>query len=147
MKVILLQNIPKIGKKYEIKNVSDGYAANFLIPRKLAEVATHAVVTRLNNEKARHEGEQNISHDLLVKNIQSLNGVKVEMTLSANEQGHLFAGVHLDEIVAALKEQSRLDIPTEYISLEKPIKNVGEHTIPVVTGDVSGSFTLVIKSA
>ena len=110
MKVILLQSVPKIGNKYDVKNVSDGYATNFLFPRKLAEIATDSAVTRMMNTKSRNEGDKKVHEDLLMKNLKDLEGARVEMTESANDKGHLFAGIHAVEIIPALKEQTRLEV-------------------------------------
>ncbi len=144
MKVILLLQVRNIGNKYEIKNVSDGYAMNFLFPKKLAEIATDAAVKRLMGKKAAADGEQKIHEDLLMKNLKDLEGVRIEMMESANDKGHLFAGIHAAEIVPVLMEQTRLQILPEYINLEKPIKTSGEHVIEVRVQNVKVTFTLVV---
>lgn len=144
MKVILLKQVPKVGQKYEVKNVSDGYAMNFLFPRRLAEAATPSAIKRIETRKSADDGERKIHEDLLLKNVKDLEGVRVEMSEIANDQGHLFAGIHADEISIALQQQSRLQILPEYIVLDKPIKTLGEHKIPVKIQDVLTSFTLVI---
>lgn len=144
MKVILLKQVPKVGQKYEVKNVSDGYAMNFLFPRRLAEAATPSAIKRIETRKSADDGERKIHEDLLLKNVKDLEGVRVEMTETANDLGHLFAGIHADEISVALQQQSRLQILPEYIVLDKPIKTLGEHKIPVKIQDVSTSFTLVV---
>ncbi len=146
MKVILLQNVPKIGKKYEQKVVSDGYATNFLIPRGLAEIATESSVSRIMLRKSQSDTESKIHEDLLLKNLHDLEGVRVEMTESANDKGHLFAGIHAEEMIPAIKEQTRLEVLPEYIVLEKPIKTVGEHQIPVTIQNTTVTFTLVVNA-
>jgi large subunit ribosomal protein L9 len=144
MKVILLQNVNKIGRKNEIKVVSDGYAMNFLIPRKLAEVATDGAVKRSQEMLAQSEAIHQINEDLLIKNLKDLEGVRIEMSESANDKGHLFAGIHAEELVPVIKEQTRLDILPEHILLEKPIKTVGEHKIGIKIQDSTVSFTLIV---
>lgn len=146
MKVILLQNVPKIGKKYEQKVVSDGYATNFLIPRGLAEIATESSVSRIMLRKSQSDTESKIHEDLLLKNLHDLEGVRVEMTETANDKGHLFAGIHAEEMIPAIKEQTRLEVLPEYIVLEKPIKTVGEHQISVTIQNTTVTFTLVVNA-
>ena len=146
MKVILIKDVKKVGRKYETKEVSAGYATNFLIPRKLAEISTESTIKRIHNLKARDEGERKIQEDLLMKNLKSVDSKTVNITAPANDKGHLFKGIHADEIVTAVKEQTELDLAPEYIVLEKPIKEVGEHEIEVKVQDKSVKFKLVVSA-
>lgn len=145
MKIILLKDIPKVGKRYETKNISDGYAINMLIPKGLAVAATADVAKRIELEKARDEGEKKIHQELLLKNLSELNGVTVVMTEKANDKGHLFAAVHKPEVVAAIQAQTRLQIDPQYIVLDKPIKELGAHEIEVKANNKSIKFNLEIK--
>jgi len=131
MKVILLQDISGLGKKYEVKNVSDGYARNFLFPRNLAKIATPKAIKAVESEKKRAEEEEKIQENILQKNLESLKDLKVVWDGKNNEKGHLFAGIHSQDISKILKEQSHLDIPAELIQLEKPIKETGQYKIKV----------------
>lgn len=146
MKVVLLHDVAKLGKKYEVKNVSDGHAINLLIPQGLVEIATAGSLKKVEGLKAVHEAEQKIQMDLLMKNLGDIKDAVVTMKEKANEKGHLFAGVHKAELIPAIKEQTRLDLAAEFIVLEKPIKTVGEHKIEVKVGDKSAHFTLVIEA-
>jgi len=145
MKIILLQNIARIGQKYDIKNVANGYGRNFLIPKGFAKLATKKAVEDVAVLKTQYEQEKKIGDDLLAKNLEDLNNVSVVMQEKANEKGHLFAGVHKEEIVPALKEQTHLEIGVEHIVLEHPIKEIGEHEIEVKVGDKTATFKLVIE--
>lgn len=131
MKVILLQDVPGMGGKYEIKNVSDGYARNFLIPRKLAQIATTQSIQSIEKQKKQKEQEKEVQKDILGKNIEALENLTISVTEKANEKGHLFAGIHREEISRILKEQKQIDIPPDIIELEKPIKEIGEYKIKV----------------
>jgi large subunit ribosomal protein L9 len=146
MKVILLKQVPNVGQKYDVKNVSDGYALNFLFPNQLAESATDSAVKRILNSKAKEDAEKAVREDLLVKNIQDLEGVRITVSEAANAKGHLFAGVHASELVAIIKEQTHLDVLPEHILLEKPIKEIGEHIVPVKVRDIEAKFTLVVEA-
>jgi large subunit ribosomal protein L9 len=129
MKVILLHDVPKFGKKYEIKEAADGYARNFLIARGLAELATEQAVSRIKMTQKQREDEKRAEEDLLGKSIECLDGKIFEIKEKANEKGHLFAGIHAKEISDFLKKQEKIDIPEELINLENPIKETGEFEI------------------
>ncbi len=147
MKVILLKNVPKIGNKYQVITVADGYAGNFLFPNKLAEQATQSALVRVEKLMAEDTAQKAIREDLLLKNLKAIDGVTVEITEKANEKGHLFAGVHKEVLIPALKEQTRLDIDAEHIVLDKPLKEVGEHKVTIKVQDKTAVFTVSIKAA
>ncbi|MEK7145319.1 MAG: 50S ribosomal protein L9 [Patescibacteria group bacterium] len=145
MKVILNQDISKVGKKYEVKNVADGHALNFLIPRGLAVAATAGALKKLAIAKTQLVVEKKVQEDLLLKNLRSLDGAKIEIIEKANDQGHLFAGLHKEQIILALKKQTGLDVLPEFLILEKPIKEIGEQTIEVKVQDKTAKFVVVVK--
>jgi large subunit ribosomal protein L9 len=145
MKVILLKDVQKIGRKNEVKNVSDGYAMNFLFKNGLAEAATPKKIKNLEKLKHNQETEDKIHDDLLSKNMRALNGARVEMSEKANEQGHLFKGIHIEEIAAELKKQDHVDLKSEYIKLEHPIKETGEFDIIAEVGDTKAVFKLIVN--
>ncbi len=146
MKVIFLKDVPKIARKYEVKEVSDGYAQNFLFPRKFALLAKKDAVERMEKMKKETLEMKKIDEDLLAKNLKVLEETVVTMLGKANEKGHLFAAIHKEEIVAKIKEVTHLRIPIECISLDKPIKEVGEHLIGIVIGKKHSSFKLIIEA-
>lgn len=146
MKVILLKSVPKIGRKYDVLDVAEGYAMNALFPKGLAENATPKALERVKVLKASEEVDRKVQEDLLIKNLKDIEGVTIEISGKANDKGHLFAGIHKEELVSALKEQARLDIGTDYITLDKPIKEVGDHKIEVKVQDSVAEFTLVLKA-
>ena len=118
-----------MGRKGEIKNVSDGYAGNFLLPKKLAQIATPNALVVAEKLKNQMEQDREVQKDILEKNIKGLKDLKVQIKAKANEKGHLFSIIHPDEISKILKEQHHLDIPSKIIEIEKTIKEIGEHTI------------------
>ena len=131
MKVILLQDVPNVGRKYEVKNVSDGYARNFLFLHQLAKLATPAAIKAVETEKKRLGQEKEVQKDLLKMNLDELKDLKIEIKEKVNEKGHLFAAIHAEEISKILKEQYHLEIPVEMIGLEKPIKEIGEYKVKI----------------
>ena len=145
MKVILNKDIPKVGKKYEVKNVADGHALNFLIPHGLAVAATAGALKKLEIIKTHLAMEKKIQEDSLFKNLQLLDGAKIEIIEKANAQGHLFAGLHKEQIIPAIKKQTGLDVLPEFLVLYKPIKEIGERIFEVKVQDKLAKFTLIVK--
>jgi large subunit ribosomal protein L9 len=146
MKVILLKDVSKLGRKYDVKTVSDGHALNLLIPRGVAIAATTEALKRLEIEKAKIEGNKKVHEDLLVKNLKDLDGKTLTISGKANEKGHLFAGLHRDEIAAEVTKQTQLQIDPSFLDIEHPIKELGEHSIDVKVGGKSAKFKLVVEA-
>ena len=145
MKVILKQDITGVGRKYEVKNVSDGFASNFLFPRKLATVATESELKKIEKEKAKADSERQVMESLMDKNLESLKGVKIILKAKASETGHLFAGIHKTDVANALNNQAKISIPEENLEVPKNIKSVGTYSIPVNFKDKKGEFELVVE--
>ena len=140
MKIILSQDINGVGRKGEVKNVSDGYARNFLLPNKLGQIATPAAIASAEKLRKQAEQDKDVQKDILEKNIKSLKDLKVQIKAKANEKGHLFSIIHPDEISKILKEEHHLDIPSKLIEIEKPIKEIGEHIIKIYPAfNISGA--------
>lgn len=146
MKVILLKGVQKLGNKLDIVTVSDGFAMNSLFPQKLAELATPDAIKRAEKLRSFEDTAKQVREDLLIKNLKSISGITLELTSRANEKGHLFAGIHKEELVPALKEQAQIDIDAAYIDLEKPLKEVGEHKVTVKVQDKTAEFTVNIAA-
>ena len=134
MKVILMQDVRGQGKKGEMINVSDGYARNFLFPRKLAQEATADNVNTMRmNDKAKREKEQRAREEAA-----ALSARLREMTLTVCAKGggagRLFGSVTSQEISDALKAQEGMDLDRRKIVIEDPIKTVGLYTVKVKLG-------------
>ncbi|MCI0620015.1 50S ribosomal protein L9 [Candidatus Wolfebacteria bacterium] len=145
MKVILLQDIAKVGRKHEVKEVARGHALNFLIPRGMAEAATPAALRTLENRKAQKEETAALSDKALADALAQLDGKTIILAEKANEQGHLFAAIHTKEIAQALATQKGLTIDVANIQLEHPIKEVGEYEVALISGDAKAKLLLHIK--
>ncbi len=144
MKVILLKNVQNVGQKYEIKNVSDGYALNFLIPNHLAEVAQASAVKKIEQLKLHEDLKRKTHESALHESLKKVEGQTLTTEAKVNDKGHLFKGIHKDEIAILLKEKAGVDVSSDYITLEKPIKEVGSHAIPLTIGDSMVQFTLEV---
>lgn len=130
MKVILLQDIGGVGKKYEVKEVSDGFARNFLFPKKLAEAATGATLKRLEKMKENKEEEDKELRGHLEKAAGEMKGKSIEFELKVGEDGSVFGSVTKEMISKAIREHfikhERVDV-----IMDHPIKKIGEHVVRV----------------
>lgn len=144
MKIILLKDVPGVGKKWDVKIVSDGHARNMLIPRGLAHEATDDRIARVERDKVALAQEREIEKSLLLRNLDALRDARIELATAANEQGHLFKGLHARELVEAIRAQKRLEIPEECIKLDQPIKVLGEHQVPFEIAQTKATFTLAV---
>ena len=145
MKVILLQDVARIGRRFEVKDVPSGHALNFLIPRKMAEPATPESLKRLESRQKNQEVDIAVKQEAFKAALEKAQAPQT-MTVEANEQGHLFKGVRAEDIAVFLNEQGIM-VKAEQIQLEAPIKELGEHAILLKDGDVEGSVRLVISAA
>src|SRR3989344_7923940 len=127
MKIILLKDVAKVGRKYDVKDVSDGFALNMLIPRSLAEPATPQGLKQLEMRKSKNEAEKKIQGDLLLKNLETIKGITVTMKGKANDKGHLFAGITKEILLAEVFKVHHLNLDPESVKLEKSLKETGEH--------------------
>ena len=146
MKVIFLKDVPKVGRKFDIKEVSDGYAQNALIPRKLAVAATPEHVRRAEIEKGAlvtAEKEKVAGINALIGKLQE---EPLRLSLPANEKGHLFKGIHASDLVAAIQVQYGIKVLERELVLPTPLKDVGTHTIDIHSGSRKGVCTVVIEA-
>jgi len=144
MKVIFLNDVPRVGRKYDVKEVNDGYATNFLFPKKLAELATPKAIAELEKRKKNIEIEREVQESLLLKNLEEIRGKIIVIKGKANDKGHLFSAIHKKEITESMKKQNHADIGEEFIVLEKPIKEIGEFEIPISIKGNKSSFKLIV---
>jgi large subunit ribosomal protein L9 len=152
MKVIFLKDVPRAGRKNEVKEVNSGYALNFLFPNRLAEAATDKAVSRLEMQKKEILVEREVQASLLSQNLDEIKNKTITIIEKANEKGHLFEGIHKKEILAQMKKEHHAEISEDCIILEKPIKEIGEFTIPIEVTPRGGkkvhsSFRLVVSAA
>lgn len=130
MKVILLQDVKGSGKKGELCNVSDGYARNFLFPKKLAVEADNAALNELKNreESAAHHKKEEI--DAAKKTAADLEGKTVEIKAKAGQGGRLFGSVTSKEVAAEIKNKLGIEIDKKKMTVPD-IKNFGEYTAEI----------------
>ena len=148
MKIILLKDIKGIGRKFEEKEVSSGYATNYLIPRKFAVPATGGAGAQIKVLKEGEEKSRENTKKILSENVSKLSEIEIKITAKANDKGHLFASINKEKIVELLKSERGIEIDTNCIILEHPIKEVGQHNIPIkIEGSKETHFVLVVDPA
>lgn len=145
MKVILQQDVRGQGKRGQMIEASEGYARNFLLPRKLAIPATTDAINTMNlKEKARKTEEARLKAEAEAA-AEKLKECRVQLTAKAGNGGRLFGAVTTKEISEGLKAQFGLDIPKQKMVLEEPIKAFGTYRIKAKLGyDVTGTVIAVV---
>ena len=126
MKVILLKDIKGTGKKDQILEVSDGYARNFLLPRKLAKEATSEAVNSIENAQSAQKHRDEVKRLEAEAKAKELKGKVIKLTVKGGAGGKVYGKVTNDAIAQALKEQYGMDIDKRKFEPEEPIKTAGQ---------------------
>ena len=131
MKVILKADIKGVGKKDEVINASDGYARNFLFPKKLAVEANNENMAKLKakNESKAYKKEMDIKEAKAVK--EKIEKITLKMIVKAGENGKIFGGVTSKEIAENLKKEYSIEIDKKKVLLPETIKNIGTFTVDI----------------
>ena len=148
MKVILLEDVKSLGKKGQIVNVSDEYARNMILPKKLGVEATSKNLNDLKLRKANEEKVAQENLDAAKAFAEELSTKEIILTLKVGEGGRTFGSVSSKEISEAAKKQLNLDIDKKKLQLENPIRNLGVTNVPVrLHPKVTGSLKVWVKEA
>ena len=148
MKVILLEDVKSLGKKGQIVNVSDGYARNMILPKKLGVEATSKNLNDLKLRKANEEKVAQENLDAAKAFAEELSTKEVILTLKVGEGGRTFGSVSSKEISEAAKKQLNLEIDKKKLQLENPTRNLGVTNVPVrLHPKVTGSLKVWVKEA
>lgn len=146
MKVILLKDVAKIGRRFDVVDVSDGYALNKLIPKCLAEAATPENLKRLQNISAKVQHDRQTEESSFKETLAALKDIEVEIMVDANNEGRMFQALKAEAIAEAVKKTTGHEISAEHFIFKTPIKNTGEHKIAVASGALHGEVTLSVVS-
>jgi large subunit ribosomal protein L9 len=137
MKVILLRDVAKIGRRFEVVEVPDGYAQNQLIPKKLAETATPANLKKVTALKETASLHHKLEDDQFAAAVKAIEERPLALEAGqVNAQGHLFKAIHEADIVAAAKARGVVLLGGQ-IQIKSPIKSLGRHEIVLKHGSVS----------
>ena len=131
MEIILMQDVRSLGKKGEIVKVSDGYARNFIFPKKLGVQASKQNLYELEQQKAAEAKRQKELLEESKDFAKKLGEITIKVSIKAGEGGKTFGSISTKEIAAAVKGQFDMDIDKKKIQLSDPIKNAGTYTVPV----------------
>jgi large subunit ribosomal protein L9 len=144
MKIILLDDVPKLGRRGEVRDVSDGYARNYLLPHKLALNATPGNLRNIETIKAAQEGRAVRMRSEAETQAQLIEGLTYAQSRSASDEGRLFGSVGKADIAGFLA-QNGLTVERRRIMLDEPIKSIGEYTVPVrLHGDVTATLKVTV---
>ena len=146
MKIILLKDIPKIGKKNDIKDIADGYALNFVIPRGLGIKATPEGIRKIELMKKAMSTEEKMRGELLEKSLENLSTISITIQEKTNEKGHLFAGIDATRLSKEIEKATGMTFDPDSIDIEKPIKEVGSFIITVSAQGKKGKVKIIIES-
>lgn len=131
MKVILLDNIKGVGKKDEVINASDGYARNYLFPKKLAIEANAENMSKLKNKQDSAQHKKNVEKEKAIEIANKLKNLTLIIKVKAGDNGKIFGGVTAKEISEELKNQFNIDVDKKKIVLNENIKNLGNFNITI----------------
>lgn len=144
MKVILIQDVAKIGRKHEVVNVPDGYGLNQLIPKGLAKPATKDNLKQIEQLQAEKGVKQGAAAERFLAAKKALAESTVVLKNHKNDKGHLFAAIKPEEIVAAASGQG-IVVEKSMVKIATPIKTTGEHEVELIQGENHTTFKINVE--
>jgi large subunit ribosomal protein L9 len=145
VKVILLEDVKKIGKKGDLVNVADGYARNYLFPRNLAKEATSGSIKQLKQEKKAMENKKKKEFELAKEVAEKISKSSVTVKAKSGDQGKLFGSITSKDIANELKKQHNIDVDRRKIELSEPIKTLGNYKVNIkLAPEVEAELTVKI---
>lgn len=146
MEVILLQDVKTLGKKGEVVTVNDGYARNFILPKKLGIEANNKNLNDLRLKKANDEKVQQELLEEAKELAQKIEAKPVKLKIKAGEGGKTFGSISTKEIAAAVAEQLGFEVDKKKMNLSEAIKSIGTHNVTVkVHKDVTAKLTVQVE--
>jgi large subunit ribosomal protein L9 len=144
MKVLLCEDIDKLGWLGDVIEVNEGYARNYLLPQRLARPATQDAIRAIAEEKAKRAEKRRLEGRRLQAAAEAVEGAEAVVAAKANEQGHLFGSVTTRQIAANLRSQG-FEVKDEIVQLHEHIKQVGTHTVTLkFAPDVTATVNVVV---
>ena len=144
MKVLLCEDIEKLGWLGDVVEVAEGYARNYLLPQRLATPATEANIKAIAEEKGKRAEQRKLEGKRLEAEMKKVEGAEAVVAAKANEQGHLFGSVSAREIAANLREQG-FEIADKIVQLPEHIKEVGTHPVTLrFSADLTTTVNVVV---
>ena len=147
MKVILLQDVKAQGKKGQIVEVSDGYARNFLFPKKLAAEADAKVMNEIKNKESARLHKIELEKQAAREIAEKLQSAVVKIKIQAGTDGRVYGSVTSKDIAEQLAAQHKIDVDKRKIVLDAPIKSYGTYTLDVkLYPEISGKLSVLVHS-
>ena len=144
MKVLLCEDINRLGWLGDIVEVKTGYARNYLLPQGLAKIANEASIRSIAEEKARRAEQRKLDGKRLEEAVKAIEGAEAVVAAKANEQGHLFGSVNEKHIAANLREQG-FEVRDEIVQLPEHIKEIGTHSVTLkFSDDLTATINVVV---
>jgi large subunit ribosomal protein L9 len=145
MKVVFLQDVPNVAKAGDVKDVADGYSRNYLIPKKLAVVATSAELNRLELQRKADVRRQARTEQDAEAFAKVLQDITVVLKMRAGTKDKLYGSVTSADIAKEIKKLTKQDIDKRKIELEEPIRELGSHQVSIkLTKDVTATVNVVV---
>ena len=146
MKVLLCEDVERLGYLGDIVEVRDGYARNYLLPQGVAIVPNEANIKSLAEERAKRADERKLAREQLERAAAAVEGAEAVIAAKANEQGHLFGSVSQRDIATNLRDQG-FDVSDDAVQLTEHIKEVGTHEVTLkLTTDLMATVSVVVVS-
>lgn len=146
MEILLLQDIPGVGKQNDLLVVGDGFALNHLLPQRKALVATPTVRKRYADQIRKRAEEKQSEREMQMNAAAALAGKSVQFTKKITKTGKLYAGINEEQISEALKMQLGFDITPDKIALTEHIKAVGTFPVMLKIGDASQTVNVIVSA-
>lgn len=146
MKIILLKDVKKIGRKYDVKEVADGFAINSLIPGKMAVPATPNYLKVVEEKKKQDVVSKEQFKKAFEYAVTKLPDGMLHIGGKVNDKGHLFAGINKTQIIDEFKKETGVELSNDHFEMEKSLKEVGEHVFDVKIEDQKYKLKVFIKA-
>jgi len=147
MKVILLKDVRNVGQHDEVKDVADGYARNFLLPKKLACAATLEKIREIEVGRAQKEAELKKEEEALAHAVDALQGKRVTISARNTENGRLFKSITPADVVKAILAGHALEVPETAVIFHEPVKTLGEHPFTLRSKSQKAELELLVEPA
>lgn len=146
MKIVMRQDVPKVGEAGTVQTVSDGYARNYLIPKGLAVVASAGELKLAAHNMAVKERKITRQEDLLRSLAEKIDGQRLTFTARAGDQGRLYGSITASDVATALAQRISEVVDRRRIVLDEPLRTLGEHTVTIhLVGRLRPQVTVVIE--
>lgn len=144
MKVLLLKDVYKLGRAGDVKKVADGYGRNFLLPQKLAMLATPGALKQVEKIRSQAEIRRTEQNTELKGLANQINGITVVFAAKAGETGKLYGSITTQDVATAIQEKTRFEVKKQQIDMQ-PIRNLGEYTAHVrLTVDLVPEVKIIV---